>query len=42
MNTREQELTELVERRTGSGLPSYAETLADDPAPRGRARGAGA
>jgi hypothetical protein len=42
METREQELAELVERRTGSVLPTYGEALADEPAqapaPRARAR----
>ncbi|MCE0767930.1 hypothetical protein LWC35_34275 [Pseudonocardia kujensis] len=44
MATREQELTDLVERRTGGHVPSYSEAVAEDePArPRGRARGAGA
>ncbi|WP_433508091.1 hypothetical protein ACQP04_17485 [Pseudonocardia halophobica] len=44
MATREQELTDLVERRTGGHVPSYSEAAAEDePArPRGRARGAGA
>ncbi|GAA4685467.1 hypothetical protein GCM10023215_20800 [Pseudonocardia yuanmonensis] len=44
MATREQELTDLVERRTGGHVPSYSEAVAEDePArPRGRARRAGA
>ena len=46
MSTREQELTELVEKRTGGHVPTYGESLAEDgpagaPAAR-RARGAGA
>ena len=31
MNAREQELTDLVEFRTGAHLPSYSEALAPDP-----------
>lgn len=44
MATREQELTDLVERRTGGHVPSYSEAVAEDePArARGRARRAGA
>jgi hypothetical protein len=44
MATREQELTDLVERRTGAHVPSYSEAVAEDePAhTRGRARRAGA
>ncbi|WP_232663610.1 hypothetical protein [Pseudonocardia sp. TRM90224] len=42
METREQELTELVERRTGAALPTYRDALAEEPAPRARARRAGA
>ncbi|MDN5857444.1 MAG: hypothetical protein L0H84_02370 [Pseudonocardia sp.] len=32
MATRERELADLVERRTGAAVPTYAEALADDPA----------
>ena len=42
MVAREQELTELVERRTGAGIPTYSQALAEEPAPGARARGAGA
>ena len=44
MVAREQELSELVERRAGVGLPTYADALAEDPIhePGGRARRAGA
>lgn len=43
MAAREQELTELVERRTGATLPTVAEVLGpDEPAPRARAPRAGA
>ena len=45
MSEREQELTELVERRTGTALPSVSEAFADpEPAvrPHARARRAGA
>jgi hypothetical protein len=46
MATREQELTELVERRTGAQLPTVGDALAEDPRPAGgahsRARRAGA
>ncbi len=41
MAAREQELTELVERRTGEHVPTYAEALADPAANRARARRAG-
>jgi hypothetical protein len=50
MSAREQELTDLVERRTGAVLPTYSEAVSED-APRGarptanldaRARRAGA
>ncbi|WP_300019491.1 hypothetical protein [Pseudonocardia sp.] len=40
MLAREQELTELVERRTGGHVPTYAEALAE-PAPAARAPRAG-
>jgi hypothetical protein len=39
MSERERELSELVERRTGAHVPTYAEALAE-PAP-ARARRAG-
>ena len=39
MTAREQELTELLERRTGSTVPTYGEALAD---PQVRARHTGA
>lgn len=42
MNTRERELTELVERRTGDHLPTYSEALAEPattPSPRARRAG---
>jgi hypothetical protein len=46
MEAREQELTQLLERRTGGGVPTLGEALQDPPAPqvpsRGRARRAGA
>jgi hypothetical protein len=52
MNEREQELTEMVERRTGAVLPSYSDALREPapqapvryqrPVPRPRARRAGA
>jgi hypothetical protein len=50
MAEREQELADLVERRTGAALPSYADALAEPPAQqvaqpparRARARRAGA
>ena len=47
MNERERELAEIVERRTGAPLPSYADALREpEPAPRAatraRARRAGA
>jgi hypothetical protein len=42
MVEREHELSELVERRTGSALPSYSDALTEQPAPRARARRAGA
>jgi hypothetical protein len=46
MVEREQELTDLVERRTGGALPSYSDALTEQPAPRpgprSRARRAGA
>ncbi len=49
MNEREHELTELVERRTGDGVPTLSAALAEDrtavdraPARRTRAPGAGA
>lgn len=47
MVEREQELTDLVERRTGAALPSYSDALTEQPpterpAPRARARRAGA
>ncbi|SHJ91285.1 hypothetical protein SAMN05443637_10157 [Pseudonocardia thermophila] len=44
MAARERELAELVERRTGTALPTYANALAEEPAhrPGRRARGAGA
>jgi hypothetical protein len=46
MNERERELAAMVERQTGAPLPSYADALADEPAPRpatrARARRAGA
>ncbi len=41
MTAREQELTELVERRTGDHVPTYAEALADPATNRARARRAG-
>ena len=41
MAAREQELTELVERRTGEHVPTYAEALADPTANRAQARRAG-
>jgi hypothetical protein len=41
MATREQELADLVERRTGGHVPSYSEAVAEEPT-RARARGAGA
>ncbi|HXV92461.1 MAG TPA: hypothetical protein VD813_04115 [Pseudonocardia sp.] len=40
MVERERELAELVERRTGSALPGYADALGEDPG--ARAPGAGA
>ena len=42
MTEREQELTELVERRTGDTVPTVTEALADRPSPRARAPRAGA
>jgi hypothetical protein len=52
MNEREQELSDMVERRTGAVLPSYSEALREPapqapvryqrPVPRPRARRAGA
>ena len=47
METREQELTQLLERRTGGSVPTLGEALQEPPAPpqapsRGRARRAGA
>jgi hypothetical protein len=43
MVAREQELTDLVERRTGAALPSVADAAREDaPMPRARARRAGA
>ncbi len=42
MVERERELTEQVERRTGTALPSYADAVSEQPAPRARARRAGA
>jgi hypothetical protein len=46
MAAREQELTELVERRTGAQLPTVGDALADDARPAGgahsRARRSGA
>jgi hypothetical protein len=48
MAERERELSAFVEQRTGAHLPSYADALAEEPAPvlpaarRGRARRAGA
>lgn len=42
MVARERELADLVERRTGAAVPTYAEALAEEPAPGARARGAGA
>jgi hypothetical protein len=45
MQDREQELSELVEKRTGAHVPTYGEALRDDTAadePRRRARRAGA
>jgi hypothetical protein len=46
MVAREEELAELVERRTGSGVPTLGEAFADEPRPaagaHARARRAGA
>jgi hypothetical protein len=43
METREQELTQLLERRTGGSVPTLGEALQEPQAPsRGRARRAGA
>jgi hypothetical protein len=43
MATREQELADLLERRTGAALPTVSEALAEPaPTPAGRARRAGA
>ena len=43
MNAREHELAELVERATGTPLPTYRDALAaESPAPQARARRAGA
>jgi hypothetical protein len=43
MAERENELTAMVERRTGDHLPTFGEALAEPPpAPRARARRAGA
>ncbi len=43
MAERENELTAMVERRTGEHLPTYGEALAEPPpVPRARARQAGA
>ena len=46
MSEREQELTQLVERRTGDHVPTYSEALAAEqpfrPSPRARAPRAGA
>ena len=46
METREQELTQLLERRTGGSVPTLGEALQEPAAPqapsRGRARRAGA
>ena len=43
MTAREQELTEIVERRTGATLPSFGDAFAEEPDahPRARARRAG-
>lgn len=38
MTAREQELTEIVERRTGAALPSFGDAFAEEPGPRARAR----
>lgn len=43
MQAREQELTDLLERRTGGGVPTLADALSDPPSdPQARARRAGA
>jgi hypothetical protein len=42
MVAREQELSELVERRAGAGVPTYSQALAEEPAPGARAPRAGA
>jgi hypothetical protein len=43
MQAREQELTDLLERRTGAGVPTLGEALTDPPSdPPSRARRAGA
>lgn len=34
MESREQELAEMVERRTGQSVPTFADAVAEDPAPR--------
>ena len=42
MQAREQELTDLLERRTGAGVPTLGDALADPPSdPQARARRAG-
>ncbi|MBL8926841.1 MAG: hypothetical protein JNM77_11460 [Pseudonocardia sp.] len=43
MQVREKELTDLIERRTGAGVPTIGDVLADPPNdPQARARRAGA